>query len=356
MKRIYPLLLLVSLLLVACGPDEVVELPTLAVLPTLEPTTTPLPTATPTATFTPSTTPTPTTTTTPTPTITGTPTATFTPSVTPTATLTYTPSNTPTNTATPTATFTATSEVPVISALSVEPSEAEPGDRVTLSWQADADTVMVDVQDQFGETLNSYSLPPRGSQAFIIPEDITQLIVYRMTASRNGVDTTQSVPVDVGCAGAWFFEAQGVVERNTCPDGDPSDAVGRVQVFEDGYMVWIPQRNRVYVLYGGNESGTFSAFQITSPTSVIPAAPAGQFPPQQEFEGVWLEREDRAGRDWEDVIGYGTQPAQQYTVTLQEVNGNPNFYVDIGNIFLFKIQPGLGDNTFGAWDRVRANS
>jgi hypothetical protein len=355
MRKLTVLLLLLSLTIAACGPEEVVELPTLAVLPPLEPSPTFPPSATPTATATASNTPTPTTTNTVTPTASFTPSRTFTPSVTPTTTLTFTPSATPTPTATPTATFTATSEVAVITTLSVSPQEAEPGQRITLTWAADADVVAVAVQDQQGETLNSLTLPPRGSQDFFVPEDASDLVVYRLTATRNGESVAQSVPVIVLCGGEWFFEAQGIIVNDDCPDGDPNDVVGRVQVFENGYMIWLPQANRVYVLYGGDNGGTFSAFSITSPTQVIPAAPGGLFPPELEFEGVWLETEDRAGRDWMGVIGYGTQPAQQYTITRQDVGGNPNFYIDVGNIFLFKIQPGLGDPTFGAWERLRAN-
>jgi hypothetical protein len=351
-RPIRVLALVLIFVLAACATPEVPP-PTVAVLPSWTPTFTPLPTATPTATATPTNTPLPTLTSTPTATATFTPSRTSTSTLTPTATLTFTPSVTPTNTNTPTATATATSAVPLINSISADPVEADIGETVTLSWRTDADQVRVELQNQFGTTIDTYNLPPFGQQPFIIPRDLRTLLVFRLTAERSGITVTQSVAVNLGCGGLWFFDAVGVVDRDVCPDGDEDTGTGRLQEFERGYMIYVPQENRVFALYGGRDNdGAYGRYSLTSLDDPLDDPEDDDLElPEDEFEGVWGETLSPRGNTWENEIGYAIDDADSVTITVQEVDGNDNFFVGVGDSFVFEMLVS-GDNA-GAWRRVR---
>jgi len=240
----------------------------------------------------------------------------------------------------------------MISRLEISPEEVEIGDTVILQWIAQGDDIQLAIQDQTGSVVNQVELPPRGSQPFIVDASQRNVMVFRMTVTRSGISVTQSVAVDVGCASLWFFDAAGLISRKTCPADGPTTSTGRVQVFERGYMVWVPQRSRVYALYGGLEGGTFSELSLTAPTSPLPGAPTGQFQPGFEFEGAWLETSAANGNTWRDQIGFGTQPAQATPITLQRVQDSDAFFLRVGDPFLFQLQP-AESGTVGTWLRLR---
>jgi hypothetical protein len=343
------LALLVGLVGAACSPaTPEPELPTLAVLPTITPSRTPTDTPIPTWTPTETRTPTPTITRTPTPTVTLTPTLTVTSSITPTSTNTPTPTLTPSDTPTPTSTFTPTSSVPVISDLSVSPNEANVGDTVTLTWDAEGDQTTLQIQNQFGNTVSQVNLPPRGSQQVVIPDSIRTLAVFRLNVTRGGLTESRSVAVDLGCDGLFFFAA-GRIDGSICPEGQPSTSTGRYQPFQRGTMLWIPQKDRVYFLYSGSQNGLFSRLEQQTLTGTLPVQPSGQFLPEEEFAGVWLQTFSPNGNTWESEIGYGTQNAQQFTFTIQEVEGSTAFFVGIDSLFLYLIQPSPGSLDTGTW-------
>lgn len=352
------LFIMLLMIITACGGQNTVgELPTLAVLPsatfTPTPTFTQIPTFTPipTNTLRPTTTLTPTFTPSPTATVTSTPSLTPTASITPTATLTYTPSYTPSDTPT------ATAEFPTITRLDALQSVINPGDMVTLRWISDSDFVTVEVQDEEGNTLASYELPPRGEQAIPTPSSVRDLVVFRMTAQRGSVIDVQSVAVDVDCGSQWFFDASRI-EAGLCPDDNANAATGRYQQFERGYMIWVPTSgiNRVYVLYNNIDGGPYETEALTSATKPLPALPDGRVNPQNEFEGVWIETNAPTGNTWEFELGWGTANAEEITVTVQNQADSDVFFIGVGNGRVFRINPdGDGDDSLpsiGQWRRV----
>lgn len=335
----------------ACSPQQVADVPTVAVLPTW--------TVSPT--FTPSNTPTrtPTATASPTPTITPslTPSMTFTPSVTPTATLTYTPSNTPTATSTATYTPSATSELPSVVSLIAEPEEVEAGGTVVLSWETDAERVQLDVQDVSGETVQSFQLPPYGEQPFVLPETLNRQAIFRVTAFRGTVIERLSVPVRIRCESQWFFP-QSRLLFGGCPLNITADgAQGRYQPFERGHMIYVTARgiNQVYVLWGNGDEGSFIRYAPVSANSTPSGIPSGRFAPQNEFEGVWVNLAAPTGASWQNQIGYGTAGASSVNVLVQDEQNPTAFYIGTDSGALFRLQVGSGNAALtgtGTWRRA----
>lgn len=354
MRRVHGLLLIfLAVTLAACGPSEpeVALPPTLAVLPTWTVSPTFTPSATPTATALP------TATSTPTVTPTATPTVTYTPSISPTFTLSPTASDTPTATPTATATSTATSEAPSILTLSVAPEQIDAGGTATLSWQTDAERVVVELQNVEGETFQTYELPPYGDQPFTVPAELDRQVIFRMTAYRGSVIARQSVPLIIRCESLWFF-AQSRLLYGGCPYQNTADgAQGRYQSFERGHMLYVTARgiNQVYVLWGGADSGSFVRYGLVNANSAPAGVPSDKTAPQNEFEGVWVNYTAPTGANWATQIGYGTGEARSVNIQVQDEQNPTAFYVGTDSGELFRLQVGSGNATSagnGTWQRV----
>ena len=334
------IVLTLTLIVTGCRPQaQVAELPTLAVLPSLTSTVTqtrtPIPTWTPTFTFTPP----GTATFTPTSTFTPTMTSTVTPSLTPTFTLTYTPTVTATSTPLP------TSELPGISRLEVVPDVIPPGGTVTLRWIADAERVILEIQDSQGTSLEAFDLPTRGERSITFPATLRGLVILKLTSFRGSVQSSRSAAVTIlGCASTWFFD-QNLIDDDICPSSAAASAEGRYQEFERGHMVWVPTNgiNRVFILYGGSNNGDY----VTEPEQDLDGS-IGDPPnddlekPENQFEGVWADTTAPDGVSWQDKIGWGESDSDRYDIRVQYEEGSQIYYIGVGSEIIFRIDP---DNT-----------
>ncbi|MEL6149235.1 MAG: hypothetical protein AAFR56_06390 [Chloroflexota bacterium] len=335
----------------ACAPQEpeVVELPTVAVLPTLTPTLTPTITMTPT--FTPSVTDTltPTLTRTSTPT----PTYTLTPSRTPTFTITPTATHTPTATSTPTDTRTPTSSVPEIRRFETAQTEVVRGGQVNLSWDVDADNVTLEVLNSQAIAIQSLSVPPTGQTTVTVPENLRDLVVFSLTGTRGSLTDTLDIPVVLLCNRDWFFSDNLLAGDLPCPAGPPVEGIGRYQNFQDGYMVYVPVVNRVYVLYNGTGAGAWVFYPRSFDSVNTPTGRAsGEFAPQNEFLPIWVNEESPNNRDWEDEVGWGTANAVTATIYAQDTDGAVTFYLGTSTGLLFQMNPNPGRADIGTWRRL----
>lgn len=387
------ILILVLLLVVvaACTrPPAPQVVPTLAALPTATltdtPTDTPVPTATDTptstltptdtATFTPTFTDTPVPTFTPsltftasytftyTPTFTNTPTPTFTPSdtltptptdthtPTPTFTPTYTPTSTATRTYTPSPTLTPTVAGPQIATFISSANEAVVNSSVTLAWLADADSVVLEQLSQQGAVVQSLRVTPSGQYTAVATTTYGRTLLFRLTATRNGISTNRMLQISVMCQYTWFFGNQYAPPNAGCPvAGLTSD--GRYQVFERGLMIYVSANglNRVYGLtydgsrYLGYINGWDGATLDTS------APPSGRFMPQEMFNWVYYKSLAPVGT-WNSAIGWATSGIVNQQRTIQwetNIGGTNPFYIDAPDGAVYRFS---GGDT-GTWQRLR---
>lgn len=381
--------ILVSLVvLAACQPSEqIVVVPTLAVLPsptiTDTPTYTPFPTwtDTPTPTETPSLTPTFTLTPSDTPTETDTPTLTLTPSNTwtpsktlfPTLTPSNTPTDTPTHTRTPlptrtftpvpptrTPTFTATPLAQIIT-FGADMTTVTPGASVRLAWSTLADLVRIELLNQNGSLIQSFTaLPPVGSLVVITPSNQGRSVQYRLVASRTGTEAglqgaeaSQTISISIVCAVSWFFGDQYVPPGTPCPAAVGAVAQGAFQRFERGVMIYVNANglNRVYGLQNDSARylGAVSGWDGT--TIDESAAPAGFFRPEQMLNWAYYHTLAPVGT-WNSAIGWATTPLDTGFRTVQwegSIGGSSPFYVDAPNGEIYRFSGGDA----GTWIRVR---
>jgi hypothetical protein len=353
-------ILAVGLLLAACAPTPNAPLPTLAVLP---PSRTPTPsptitlTASPTRTLTPTPTATPTHTVTPSPTVTPSRTPTVTPSRTPTFTITPSETKTQTPSRTPTATLTPTEAVPSISRFEANPDSVVRGGQVTLVWEIDADSILVELQNKNQETLDAFTLqPPAGTRPVTLPAVIGDLAIFSLTARRGEEVVSIDLGVEVECEFPWFFDADRELanSRAACPLGVPITNNGAYQAFETGYMIYTPNFNRVYVLYAGVNGGSYVTQFPKRTNAPLPNSPPGNlFEPEAEFRGVWLDTDAPTTRDWEDEIGFGLTPEIQTPLQTQQERGTGALYIGTGTGFVFRLVTNPQQPDTGIWQKLR---
>lgn len=348
------MLFIVPLVLSACGTSnsQVAELPTRLVLPTLTPSDTPSTTPTRTTTFTA--TPTPTLTNTPT----STPTLTATFTSTPTVTIppaTFTATLTPTPTATETPTITPTPAAPSIISFTASAASVSGGAAITLTWQTEADTAVIQQLNSQGLLVQSFSVTPTGQLPVTVPNEGPQ-VIYRLTAQRAGQEVSRSVPVmvQVTCIVPWFFGNQ---LATGCPGGVQSSGVGAFQRFERGAMihVTIGGQNRIfgldstngrYMVYANAWDGT------TTYTCPCGTAPTGFFDAQGVFNWAYNNTNGTTG-PWYGANGIGWATANADLNNVQTIQLS-----QVGTIFYLQV-PGLGlirfsgEQVTGTWTLVQ---
>ena len=286
-RRVYPLVLLIYVLLLAsCNaltPEPTVVIPTIIELPTITATFTPsitptfTETPTPTLTFTPTVTPsitltltptftvTPSETFTPTETATSTASLTFTPTRTPfptdtptftptlTATRTVTHSRTPTRTHTPTFTPTLTpsttpTETPTLTPTIAQPSilffgvtppQTTANSSVLFSWQASGDFARIEQLNAQGFTAQVFQVPVTGQYSLVVPGTNDRIIRFRLVVARAGIEVSQNAEIRVTCAISYFFGDNLIPANAACPAAASSVVGGAYQPFQYGSMLHV---------------------------------------------------------------------------------------------------------------------
>lgn len=346
--------LIVLLILVACQsqPAEIVELPTLAVLPSLTPsdtpTFTPTPSATPTLTpsITPSRTPTPTATLTPTLT------ASVTSSITPTNTLTATPTVSATPTATDTPIATNTPNAPQILSFGASATTVQANSSITLSWNTISDTARIDQLNAQGVVTQTFSVVPSGTLPVLVPGS-SQLVVYRLVAQRGGLEVTQSLPITVLCATAWFFGNEFAPPGAGCPTAVGAIGAGAFQPFERGYMIYI-NANNLNTIYGLQlQDSRFISYPNgwdgSTTYSCWGTVGSGFFAPQSMFAWVYCTTNPPVALPggWGAAVGLATANIDTGSRTIQYEDGTGSFYID-APIGVFRLTPSTG-----IWSKIK---
>jgi len=350
------ILLIIILTAAACQTAGDEDLPTLAILPSATASDTPTitPTPSPTETFTPTLTPTDTLTFTPT--LSPTPTLTFTPSLTatftisPTFTLTHTPTNTPTPTRTPTATPTNTPNVPVITSFTSSVNQAVPGSQITLSWNAQADTLnLQQLTPGTNSVVQSFVVGQTGSQAVTLPTTGDRA-VYRLVANRGGQQTITEVVVTFSCTTDWFFNV--AAPGGACPSGGATNVVGSYQPFERGIMFMYTNRNGVQRVCGlQNQNNRYLCYDNGWDGSTEPftdSAPGGLDEPDDMFNWAF-DSTLASGGQWVDIIGWATSgsPNNNNVTTQYDTNNRLYIRVPSGTYYL------NGDANSGTWTKIQ---
>jgi hypothetical protein len=327
---------LLAAVAVACVPQEIEQLPTLAVIPSDTVTPTKTITRTPSKTHTPSTTPT----LTPSITPTYTPSATFTASLSPAPTFTKppspTPSNTPTNTPIPSATYTPSNTptitptrtptltftptvLPEIAFFISDLTTIPAGGQTTLRWQTNnSPQVTLEQLNAQGRITASFNVSSSGTQIISVTTALGNRITYRLTAKNGRNTTTRTLTITVLCASPWFFNPA----PGDCPIEAPLVSTFIFQQFERGVAFYVPSTKTVYLLYNG-DNNRVNAYPMDWDYSPLPplAPPPGLQQPVGEIGYIFAQKNWSDGQQIVNILGWATAAQQVYQGAAQK--GSP---------------------------------
>ncbi len=328
--------------------------PTITSTPSSTFTETPLPTFTASLTFTPTLTDTPTLTHTPTPSRTPLPSRTPTFTITPSPTKTFTPSATMTPTPSATATITVTPTVAAAQIISFgsDMTSVLPNTTIHLAWTTTADTARIEQLSAQNSLLQVFPVAPTGQFTVVVPASFGRVITYRLIAVRNGVETSQSIPVTVTCQFAWFFGDQYQPANAGCP-AVATTADGRYQPFERGVMFYLTANglNRIYGVQYDQSLYTAVSNGWDGTTLNNSAPPNGRFMPQEMFNWAYYNTLAPIG-SWNGALGWATSNIVSAPRTIQfenAVGGNNPFAIDAPDGAVYRFSG--GDS--GTWMRLR---
>jgi hypothetical protein len=202
---------------------------------------------------------------------------------------------------------------PRIVSFEVEPSTADPGQTVTLSWEVEfADQVVLTRYWDFRPAEWWENLPLIGTQTYTVPDAERNPVYYTLDAfdSATGIHVADGLVITVTCPDTWFFSPP--------PDGCPSaplDSPAAEQAFEGGYMIWVGEQDRIIVLFAddsypkvSNHGDDWDGGAICD----LGPPPEGLFHPVRGFGYLWCT--DPAVRE---RLGWALEPEIDYETILQ---------------------------------------
>ncbi len=221
-----------------------------------------------------------------------------------------------------------------ITALSVVPERANPGDTITVQWQAQGDRAVICPGSRYTlfTPADCVNVPVSGAQSFIIPADVkgNKSIEFELTVSgANGSSAKQGTSVAMNCRQTWFFSAE--PQAGVCPqDVIRTEAV--IQYFERGMMIWLKEPGRYFML----ENQPVAPGDIRRPLSTIAdplnitrntegsvQPPGGRVAPTSGFGLIWRgDINESAG--FRDQLGWALQPESGYQATYQCDDATPS--------------------------------
>ncbi len=179
-------------------------------------------------------------------------------------------------------------------------------------WDADADSATLDELTAGNALIESVPVGPSGSHTFVVTTANGTDITFRLTAVKGGNTVISTAMVIVTCPLPWAI--------SPAPAGCPQAAqVGAFtyQTFQQGIAFYVPNTNQVFFLAGG---GAVNAFQnLWNSSIIIPTSvpPSGMFDPTGPIGYVWHNQTWSDGRSLQSVVGWATDPSQNYNGTLQ---------------------------------------
>jgi len=217
---------------------------------------------------------------------------------------------------------------PHIAYLRVTPDKIDPGDTVTLTWEATGEraTICSSVRFVLFTGKDCRQVPLTGETAFTVPveADGFQFVSYLLKVEAQGSFTpaVSQVSVALKCGTTWFFSDE--LQAGICP-GEPNRSYAAAQRFERGTMIWMEELGRYYILgetllYEQDVRKQLDIIHdpldIVRDTSADVVPPTGLYAPVSGFGLVW--RGDVANSPaYCETLGWALAPEFGYEAIFQ---------------------------------------
>lgn len=206
------------------------------------------------------------------------------------------------------------------------PPPARPTDQVMLEWDVSGvSAISIErVGGKNGEANEIYTnLPASGSLNQTFPLAVSGLPVLYTLRIDEGEPMAIDFVINMPCEYDWAITD---VRDAGCPTR-PVVSFGAQQDFENGFMVWIEEENKIiYSNYEGTRHGVVSDtyvhdVDLVSDPSLTP--PAGMIQPDYGFGKVW-----RTIPGARDLLGWAITPAFDYEVRHQTSVSEDDTFVE----------------------------
>lgn len=230
--------------------------------------------------------------------------------------------------ASPPPTPTGTPIHPRILTFRVTPAQADPGDTVTLTWEASGERATICPSARFvlftSDDCQNVTLS--GATTFTIPLEAAgfQFITFLLSVGTDDSPGAEmeSVTVALKCHLTWFFSDE--PQAGICPTA-PVTSFAAAQYFERGTMIWIEQLGRYFILEQTllyPDDVRKQVYFIQDPLEIFRDSsaeidpPEGLYAPESGFGLVW--RGDVSGSPgFRESLGWALSPEFGYEAILQ---------------------------------------
>ncbi len=183
---------------------------------------------------------------------------------------------------------------PQVFSFEVTPTEVEPGDTVTLTWEARGDQATVCPNHVNSD--DCWQVLPTGMTSFVLPIDSHRVSRFILTIRTHDWPSSAIAEATIRyrCDTDWFFRS-GTLYGQECPV-ETVRSFAAAQHFERGTMIWIEQLGRYIILTEslvfeeGLQKQVYYAqdpLTIVRDTSAGTVPPEGLYAPESGFGLVW---------------------------------------------------------------------
>jgi hypothetical protein len=230
---------------------------------------------------------------------------------------------------------TGTGDPPQIAFFQATPSEVEPGDVVTLTWEASGDraTICPTARLVLFKSEDCWQVPLSGETTFTIPLEAeeSRSVDFLLTVEAGGVanPVVWQESVAFKCHTTWFFSDE--PQAGICPR-EPVTSYAVAQQFQRGMMIWIEQFGRYIILDQvslGTQDARRPVYYVNDPLDIVRdtsaeiTPPLRLYAPEGEFGFVW--RGDVSNSPgYRETLGWALAPEFGYEAIWQCDNGLPS--------------------------------
>ena len=219
--------------------------------------------------------------------------------------------------------------------------EVQPGGTVTLFWSArNVDAAVIYRLNPDGTRQQVWNVPPDSSLNIQTRSSDRGQLSFLLTVGEGDTYNDIQLTIPIRCPIEWFFSPP----PTECPAIEAVETTFNEQPFERGRMVYIAERNQIYVLFNDGNEPTWLSFNSLYNPEVHPESeanfvpPPGFFQPLRELGLLWRSNDTIRNR-----LGLGTSEAKTYQGFYQTApasNEREELYLTAGDNTIINIIPG----------------
>ncbi len=219
--------------------------------------------------------------------------------------------------------------------------EVEPGGAVSLFWSArNVDSAVIYRLNLDGTRQQVWNVPPDSSLNIQTRNSDRGQLSFLLTVGEAETYNESRLTIPIRCPIEWFFSPP----PNECPAEEAVETGIIEQPFERGRMVYIGERNQLYVLFNDGNDPAWLSFtsqynpEIHSESEPNFVPPQGFFQPLRELGFLWRSNDTVRNR-----LGLGTTEAktfQGFYQTAPASNEREDLFVTAGDNTILNIIPG----------------